>query len=273
MARTSSFLNPFHITPTNAYRIALDFYSESLNAVLKAGGSINVVVSGLNGQQKALVDTLAGMITTEHGVPAIRVQRDFASNTNLCIADVHPEAEQDLMLSKLRTLTVLRSHLNAVPIVTPTWVVDSVSQRKLADLQYKSYCIKTMPVKVDSLLASPTSNENDEGALKATNDETSRFSVVRAAAVVAQTKANPNKHRPFSGVAVYLCGSWNSAEKYFPKKEDVLHVLNDLGATFVSDEATVGKLIKQQGKEKSERLFILCDDSKSDETSGLTGAL
>ena len=196
------------------------------------------------------------------------------------------DEELDLSKSRLRTMKVMRSMLHGLPIVTEKWVRACIQADQLIRFSFKkgASCVRTIPVRREQLLLAVDDEEDHASALP-----TARYAVAHAAAKI--NAAGKQKGGgvggvgvlPFANLGVYLCGdTWTSTptgskrkgEKGVMKGEEEATLIAEGGGAVLGSAAAVTKLIKAhtknpEGQQGVSRILILCDDAKSDATSGL----
>ena len=196
--------------------------------------------------------------------------KDFNPNkTQLCItaATFSPASsrnEPTNVVSKSRTLKVMRSALAGIPLLTPSWVDACLKEGHIV-APSGTMCIRSLPRKHGTAVAAR--RKVDRGI------PTENFGVARYAANVDKTPLTSSDHL-LSGFSVMLCGS--SAGSGMVKDLKVL--LQQAGAAIVGSASAACRQLADMEKVEPdcglERSFVfLCDDSPTDKTCGITDTL
>lgn len=175
------------------------------------------------------------------------------------------------VVSKSRTLKVMRSALAGLPIVTPNWM-DACLEESCVVAPTGAMAVRTMPRKRQNAVG------RDREADDAGNDHpTEQFGVAKYAAAFQQRSIIPSadnmssKHL-LSGVAVMMCGTWKMTGASM--KRDLKVLLQEAGATIINSASMAIKSMSHISQGKSEGRFIfLCDDSPIDKDCGISDAL
>ena len=177
--------------------------------------------------------------------------KDFKPDkTQLCITSAttdsshkHNEVNRCLnIVSKSRTLKIMRSALYGIPILSPRWMSECIKQKRIVPPS-GPMCIRTLPRK--------TATENDTDA---------SFGVAKCVAAVCRNQ------KILRNCSVFLCGQWKSTGGQNTIK-DLKVLLEDAGATIMKSVAVASKLLANN--ESSDNLIFLCDDSHLDEDCGV----
>mmetsp|Transcript_10906 Transcript_10906/g.20298 ORF Transcript_10906/g.20298 Transcript_10906/m.20298 type:complete len:244 (-) Transcript_10906:356-1087(-) len=164
------------------------------------------------------------------------------------------------VVSKSRTLKVMRSALSGIPILTPQWMESCLKEGGMVAPTGKM-CTRTLPRK--QAASAGSEDRNDVPA--------EHFGVAKYAAAFQKISSLSSCHL-FSGISVMLCGS--SAGPGMTKDLKVL--LQQAGASIVSSVSMASRLLKDMSKEEGESLgplVLLCDDSLTDKGCGISDAL
>lgn len=163
------------------------------------------------------------------------------------------------VVSQSRTLKVMRSALAGIPILTPRWMEACLKEGRLV-APSGLMCIRSLPVKKTSTA----------GGELGQNSPDERFGVAKYAASIHKMGLTSSNHL-LSGVSVMLCG--NSAGSATTKDLKVL--LYHTGATIIGSVSVASRLLTDMSKGGSGLgpFVFLCDDSPTNKTCGISGAL
>ena len=204
----------------------------------------------------------------------LKITKDFNHNkTQLCItaASSSPEPtpttdqsniEPINVVSKSRTLKVMRSALAGLPILTPVWMEACLKEGNIV-VPSGAMCVRTLPRKQVS--AEAGSGGEDEAP-------TEHFGVAKyAAAFQKVSKVSPSTfNHHLDGVSILLCGTTAGAGM----TKDLKMLLQQAGASIVSSVSTASRLLLDMSKDGEGGPFVfLCDDSSTDSSCGISDAL
>lgn len=198
----------------------------------------------------------------------LKVMKDFhPDKTQLCITAAcatasTPKAGESLInvVSKSRTLKVMRSALAGIPILTPQWMESCLKDDRMV-APSGTMCIRTLPRK-------------RQGASAIAVDATEGFGVAKYAAAF-QKATRSDSSSLLSGISVLLCG--NSAGSTMTK--DLRVLLQQAGATVVGSASMANRLMADAMSEddsavRTKSTFVfLCDDSSMNKGCGISDAL
>lgn len=177
----------------------------------------------------------------------LKIMKDFKpGKTQLCItsASAGASSEQNVV-SKSRTLKVMRSALLGLPILTPRWVEACIEQTKVV-APTGEMCVRSLPRKT-------AADDNDLAS----------FGVAKYAAAAGQTES-----KILSNCLIFMCGKWKSSGQSILK--DLKILLEDAGATLINSVTSASKLLTDESKG---RVILLCDDSHVDADCGVSNSL
>ena len=201
----------------------------------------------------------------------LKIMKDFNPNkTQLCItaASSSPEPtpttdqsniEPINVVSKSRTLKVMRSALAGLPILTPVWTEACLKEGNIV-VPSGAMCVRTLPRKQVSAEA---------GAGGEDEVPTEHFGVAKYAAAFQKVSPSTFNHL-LDGVSVLLCGTTAGAGM----TKDLKVLLQQAGASIVSSVSTASRLLSDLSKDGEGGPFVfLCDDSSTDSSCGISDAL
>lgn len=181
-------------------------------------------------------------------IVSLKIMKDFkAGKTQLCLTSAAPDStnEQNIV-SKSRTLKIMRSALFALPILTPQWMECCMKESRVVK-PTSSMCIRSLPRKTPSV----------------DDDSLASFGVAKYAAAASRTNS-----KVLSKCSVLLCGKWKSSGQTIMK--DLKILLEDAGATLMNSASSALQLLAE---ESAERVVLLCDDSHIDADCGVSDSL
>lgn len=183
----------------------------------------------------------------------LKVTKDFKpGKTHLCITPASSAvgSQESNIVSKSRTLKVMRSALLGLPILTPRWMESCISDERIV-APHGDMCVRSLPRK---------------GTIK--DDDLARFGVAKYAAAM-----DDNISKVLNKCAVLLCGEWKSTGQ--STMRDLKVLLQDAGATMVNSESVALKLLEDISHDdaSSDYIVFLCDDSHLDLDCGVSESL
>ena len=195
----------------------------------------------------------------------LKIMKDYNPNkTQLCITAAATSSKSSSkqlsnepidVVSKSRTLKVMRSALAGIPILTPKWI-DACLKDGCVIAPTGNMCIRTLPRK-----------HTCGGTTKPEDEATEHFGAAKYAASFQQASTF---HHLLNGVSVLLCGSSASAGM----TKDLKVLLQQAGASIVSSISMANKQLTDMSKKGQLKPFVfLCDDSASDKSCGISDAL
>lgn len=213
------------------------------------------------------------MISEVNGGVKLKLLKDFNPyKTNILITGSSGQSSYGGLISKLRTMKAMRSSLSSIPIVSLEWVKNCISERIVLPLTV-DISVTALPTKLECLMSEP-----ELVTLSDTRDSQTASLGVLALALLHQGVDEPNQqassHRLFSNTSVLLCGtSWKSSTT---KTKDVQLLLREGGADIIPSASQAVKYIEEDLVEidsATKRLVLLCDESESNATDGITSNL
>lgn len=178
--------------------------------------------------------------------------KDFKpGKTQLCITSTSVAIDgpqESNVVSKSRTLKVMRAALSGLPILTPRWMKSCIEAKKIV-----------APVGVMCIRSLPTRGTDEEGGL-------TQFGVSKYAAAIDRTSS-----KVLSYCSVLLCGTWRSTGSSTLK--DLKILLQDSGATVVNSASTAAKMLADRSDANAGHFIFLCDDSHLDADCGIPESL
>jgi len=230
--------------------------------------TLHAVTSSLTERDSDMLDSLCKMLKGKGVI--LKIMKDFNPNkTQICITAAtasslalstkQPNEPIDV-ISKSRTLKVMRSALAGIPILTPQWMDACLRETHLV-APSGTMCIRTLPRK--QATGTDAAREDNE------DTPTEHFGVAKYAAAFQNTTLSSSNHL-LSGVSVFLCGS--SAGSGMTKDLKVL--LQQAGASIISSVSMASRLLTDITKRgKGDPFVFLCDDSLANKTCGISDAL
>lgn len=199
----------------------------------------------------------------------LKIMKDFnPTKTLICItaaisshtSPAKQSSEPIDVVSKSRTLKVMRSALAGLPILTPQWIESCLKEGHLV-APSGAMCIRTLPRKQ---VATDAEEDYDEDI------PTEHFGVAKYAAAFQKTSLSSSNHF-LIGVSVMLCGS--SAGSGMVKDLKVL--LPQAGASIIGSVSMASRQLTDisKGEEPGGPFVFLCDDSLTDKAYGVSDAL
>jgi len=169
-------------------------------------------------------------------------------------------------------MKTMRSSLCSIPIVSLQWVKDCLSKGKVIPLTL-DISVTTLPTKLESLMSEPEIVMLND----ARSSQTAALGVLALALLhhrVDEPHQQESTDRLFSNASVFLCGSsWKSN---ITKTKDVQLLLREGGGDIISSASQAVRYIEEDLVEtdsSTRYLVLLCDDSESDTTDGITNHL
>ncbi|KAL7552508.1 hypothetical protein ACHAWF_015774 [Thalassiosira exigua] len=238
----------------------------------------HVVTSSLADKETKMLDSLCKMLKGTNVI--LKIAKDFNINkTQLCItaAQLPTQSSQQSssdrsinepinVVSKSRTLKVMRSALAGIPIITPLWVEACLKEGRIVAPSGRM-CIRTLHRKQQTTHAAAGDVGEDDDKLK--KPHTEHFAVAKYAA--AYQKSQITKHL-LGGVSVLLCGSWAGSAML----KDLKVLLQQAGANIISSGPMAIRLLTEMMSEKKSdvpKFVFLCDASLTDKSSGISDTL
>jgi len=239
---------------------------------------LHAVTSSLTDKDSKTLASFCKMLKANN--VTLKITKDFNLNkTQLCITAAaaslkraatkqQPKETVDVV-SKSRTLKVMRSALAGIPILTPHWIECCLKEGHII-APSGAMCIRTLPRK-------QTVNNADARGENEASTTTEHFGVAKYAAAYQKSSLSTSNNHLLSGVSVMLCGS--SAGSGMTKDLKVL--LQQAGASIVNSITMASRTLTDMSKEKESgsaspsgpSFVFLCDDSLTDKSCGISEAL
>ena len=277
--RYSALLSSFEKQSTSDPQVTLHAVTSSLSeSESELLDSFRQFLKGKSGKQMALLGNevnccvllLASLTYLPHSFHihvacsvVLKLMKDFNPNkTQICITSASSPSKQPSgtidVVSSSRTLKVMRSTLNGIPVLTPAWMEACMKEGHLVS-PTGTMCIRSLPRK-------QVTTNNAERGLENSNEQ---FGVAKYAAAFNEMELSPN-HRVLSGISVLLCGRPNESGMM----KDLTVLLKQAGASVLGSVS----MASRQLTEISEGtlglpIVFLCDDSPLDESCGISDAL
>jgi len=245
---------------------------------------LHAVTSSLTDKDSDMLASLCKILKGKNVI--LKIMKDFNPNkTQLCITAaasspkttaVKKQQKEPIVdvISKSRTLKVMRSALAGIPILTPQWMESCLKEGHMV-APSGHMCIRTLPRK-------QVASSTDAGGEERDDVPTEHFGVAKYAAAFQKISLSISNNHLLSGVSVLLCGS--SAGSGMSKDLKVL--LQQAGASIISSVSMASRLLtdimskdeEESGSTSSLRvrrplLVFLCDDSLTDKSCGISDAL
>ncbi len=183
------------------------------------------------------------------------------NKTQICITSASSRSHQSSgpidVVSSHRTLKVMRSTLNGIPILTPAWMEACMNEGHLVS-PTGTMCIRSLPRK--------QGKRNAERGLKNSNEQ---FGVAKYAAAFNEMELLSTRH-VLSGISVLLC----ARSAHSGMKKDIKVLLKQAGASILGSESMASRQLTaiSEGALRLPIVF-LCGDSPMDESFGISDAL
>lgn len=191
----------------------------------------------------------------------LKVMKDFSPDkTQICITATSSgeiASGPTDVVSKSRTLKVMRSALMGIPILTPLWMEACLKAGRIV-APTGQMCVRSLPMKETIAKKGDVDNEMNGGPK-------SYFGVAKYAA--AFHKSELTSHL-LNGMSVMLCGfsAGSSTSK------DLKALLQHTDATIINSIPNASRILTNMSTEKSPLVF-LCDDSPANKTCGISDGL
>lgn len=186
----------------------------------------------------------------------LKVMKDFSPDkTQICITATSSgeiASGPTDVVSKSRTLKVMRSALMGIPILTPLWMEACLKAGRIV-APTGQMCVRSLPMKETIAKKGDVDNEMNGGPK-------SCFGVAKYAAALTSHLLN--------GMSVMLCGfsAGSSTSK------DLKALLQHTDATIINSIPNASRVLTNMSTEKSPLVF-LCDDSPDNKTCGISDGL
>ena len=173
------------------------------------------------------------------------------------------------VISKSRTLKVMRTALAGLPILTPEWIEACLKEGHIIPPS-GAMCIRTLPMK---------GSKTRTGASDIDKNSTESFGVAKYAAIFQEAFLSSHHgvdmslNRLLSGVSVLLCGDWKMTGAGM--KKDLKLLLHEMGATIMSSVSVASQTLSEisRGDSAFRAIVFLCDDSHSNKDCGISDTL
>ena len=204
------------------------------------------------------------MVALTHHYSTVKVKTNSKFHplkTTVCLAAISHKPElAKHNVAKMRTLKSMRSSLAGIPIVSMEWILSCIEQNTVVNPQSK-HCIQTLQTKVSGWMRI----EKDRSS-KAVGGVLHIAAKMRKLQLLAISNKPTLSFKILRNVVVLTCGVWKRG--YGPKLNDVEVLIRDSGGQLVDNVTNFAKLLSSSKTSKS--FLIICDESESDEESGIT---
>lgn len=214
------------------------------------------VTSSLTEKDSKMLDSLCKLLKGKSII--LKLTKDFSANkTQICFTPAGSSSTASKrsgnptnVISKARTLKVMRSALAGLPILTPQWIEACLKEGNLV-APSGTHCIRTLPRK------------------QTTDSDEEDFGVAKYAAAYQKTTISSSNHF-LSGVSVMLCGTSDDGRT----NRDLKVLLEQAGASIISSVSMANRhLTDMANGEESDRFVFLCDDSTTNKKCGISDVL
>jgi len=215
------------------------------------------VTSSLTDKDSKMLESLCKLLKGKSII--LKINKDFNANkTQICFTPggssstaTKRSGDPTNVISKARTLKVMRSALAGLPILTPQWIEACLKEGNLV-APTGAHCIRTLPRK------------------QTTDSDEEDFGVARYAAAYQKTTISSSNHF-LSGVSVMLCGTTDDGRTI----KDSKVLLEQAGASIISSVSMANRHLTDManGESESDRFVFLCDDSTTNKKCGISDAL
>ena len=185
--------------------------------------------------------------------------KDFSSDkTQICITATGEIASGPTdVVSKSRTLKVMRSALMGIPILTPLWMEACLKAGRIV-APTGQMCVRSLPMKETSAIEGDVNNEMS-------SKPSAHFGVAKYAASFHKLELT---NHLLNGMSVMLCGfSVGSGTS-----KDLKALLQHTDATIINSIPNASRILTNMSTEKSPLVF-LCGDSPANKTCGISDGL
>ena len=215
------------------------------------------VTSSLSDKDSKMLESLCKLLKGKSII--LKINKDFNANkTQICFTPAGSSftaskrsGDPINVISKARTLKVMRSALAGLPILTPEWIEACLKEGNLV-APSGTHCIRTLPRK------------------QTTDSDEEDFGVAKYAAAYQKTTISSSNHF-LSGVSVMLCGTTDDGRTI----KDSKVLLEQAGASIISSVSMANRHLTDManGESESDRFVFLCDDSTTNKKCGISDAL
>jgi len=214
------------------------------------------VTSSLTDKDSKMLESLCKLLKEKSII--LKINKDFNANkTQICFtpagssSTASKRSDPKNVISKARTLKVMRSALAGLPILTPEWIEACLKEGNLV-APTGAHCIRTLPRK------------------QTTDSDEEDFGVAKYAAAYQKTTISSSNHF-LSGIYVMICGTTDDGRTI----KDSKVLLEQAGASIISSVSMANRHLTDManGESESDRFVFLCDDSTTNKKCGISDAL